>query len=261
MAATRLRNFVEAATIMVGLIVMALNASGVTAQPYLASVLWVLVGLAVIDLIWRHLPERKWWWLARGVVAILVTIAVCFLIRFSFRLGRSPLADRQLPGFDAILTMELRSADVERRQYFIDFKTPENSEAVFYLSADSRPTFVITDVKGESYSLIVPIGKDGIPLNRFIYLTLQVGVSNNATYMRALVNSNEVKSETLDFPLDLGSKHWLGMIGADEAGHNNSAFAFKAWAIGHVTLTDSQINAYNGIVKAALDRVGNRRSR
>ena len=101
----------------------------------------------------------------------------------------------------------------------------------FYVLDTNRFTFAVTDVRGESYSLEIPIGDDGIPLLRFVFLTCQVGVSSNATFLRVLVNEKDVKNRSYEFPIDLGSKAWVnGTLGADNNGQHNSAFESLAFS-------------------------------
>ncbi len=169
----------------------------------------------------------------------------------------SHLANETLPGFAANFGIEIRDAAALRSQYIFEFQTPEKAKVAFYLSPSNRLRFAVTDIHEQQYPLDIPLGNDGVPIYKFVFLSCQVGVSDNSTFMRILVDGKEVASRELSFPLDLGSRNWSkGTVGADLTGTNNAAFAIAKSTIGHVTLTDKQVTKLNEIFRTYLRSVG-----
>jgi hypothetical protein len=156
--------------------------------------------------------------------------------------SRSTLAQETLPGFSSTFALKIKDAATINKQYLFEFATPEGSKVSFYFSdKGDRFIFAVTDVGGNTQSLDMPIGSDGIPLGKFVFLTNEVGVATNATYLRTLINGKEVESRSLKVRMDLGSRNWVtdGTIGADRQGKNNGAFDTLALGeVSHVTLTD-----------------------
>ena len=160
-------------------------------------------------------------------------------------LGTSRLSGETLPGFFANLMITIHSGAVARRQYMFEFQTPEGSRAGLFLSSNDMFSFSVRDVKGESHSLDLPIGKKGIPLHERIFLTCQVGVGHNATYLQVLVNGIPAAHKELPFRIDLGSRNWAqGTIGASADKRDHGAFLISMTAAGHVTLTGKQTRAF-----------------
>jgi hypothetical protein len=154
----------------------------------------------------------------------------------------SPLARESLLGFSTQLNLEIRNVAELRRQFIFQNITPEKSKASFYLSANDRFVFSITDIRDESYTLDVPVGSKGIPIYRPIFLVCEAGLGSNETYMRILVDGVEIAERTLPYRMDLGSRNWSNAtMGADAQGKQNSAFVISTWSFGHVTLLDEDI--------------------
>jgi hypothetical protein len=102
-----------------------------------------------------------------------------------------------------------------------------------YLSASGKFIFVVTDVRGETYPLEVKIGRDGIPIDRFIVLICEVGVETNSSAMRVLVNGIEVQQRRLPFSIDLGDRKWGSgsVVGADSSGQNHATLSVAEMGI------------------------------
>jgi hypothetical protein len=157
-------------------------------------------------------------------------------------LKSSPLSHETFLGFSSQLNLEIRNVAELRRQFIFQNITPEKAKAGFYLSANDRFVFSITDIREETYTLDVPIGGEGIPIYRPIFLVCEAGIGSNETYMRILVDGVEIAERTLPYRVDLGSRNWAAAtMGADAQGKQNSAFVVSTWSFGHVTLTDKDI--------------------
>jgi hypothetical protein len=139
------------------------------------------------------------------------------------------------------------------------FMTKEGSRASFYFSdTGDRFIFLVTDIHGDGQSLDLTTGDNGVPLGKFVFITCQAGLNTNQTYLRVLINEREVMEKTLPFRMDLGSRRWeKGILGADNLGKHGSAFeALAIEAMGHVTLTDSQITSIINRVQTYLKDTG-----
>jgi len=193
-----------------------------------------------------------------GLTAASAAMALVYLLSvLDDRQSASPLAEQSLPGFSTTLGIKIRDAAAIRRQYLFEYQDDEGASIRLNLSRSAdRFTFSVTDTGNDSHSLEIPIGKSGIPIYGFIFLTAEVGLANNATYLRVLVNGKDVKNAALPFRVDLGSRHWKqGNIGADIKGENNSAFEIAAASMGHVTLTDQNISDLIGRLREYLTSV------
>lgn len=164
-----------------------------------------------------------------GIVAGILLIAyaiISWLIPVS-----GPLARELFPGFSSTFALKINDAASAKRQYIFDYKTNEGAESSFYFSSSGdRFIYAIKDVHGDVQSLDLKIGDGGVPISKFVFLTCQVGLATNETYLRVLINEKEVISRIFPFRLDFGSRQWVkGAIGADVTGNNNSAFEYLSF--------------------------------
>jgi hypothetical protein len=199
------------------------------------------VAFSVLSFFLRYAIRSMPWYVSWGGV-----VAGLFLALVALWPTHSMLAQESLPGFSSTFALKINDAATINRQYIFDYGAPEGSKVAFYFSnAGDRFVFLVTDVGGNTQSLDVPIGSGGIPFAKFIFLTNEVGLGTNNTYLRTLINGKEVQSRSLSFRMDLGSRRWTqGAIGADSRGKNSGAFeALALGAIGHVTLTDREIDS------------------
>jgi hypothetical protein len=168
-----------------------------------------------------------------------------FIVGIALMPARSPLANETFPGFSSTLALRINDAAKIGRQYIFEYKTPEGAKASFYLAGTGRFNFSVTDIHNEIYPLEIKLGNDGIPLNRFIFLSCEVGAADTSSTLRVLIDGKEIVYQTFPFRIDLGSMAWVnGTIGADTNGQNNGAFETLATgSMGHVTLSDEQLEA------------------
>ncbi len=97
------------------------------------------------------------------------------------------------------------------RRHVFDAEADDNAKIAFYLSASSFFTLSVTDIRGESYTLEAKAGHDGIPIDDFIVLFCEVGVSKTSTVLRILVNDKEVARREVLVPINLGKMNWKHM--------------------------------------------------
>jgi len=220
---------------------------------------WPLVGICILlsatALIWGFSKHHLTDWRAKMLPLILMVVGFSIYLigaywYFASHSSQpdsneySPLAAESLPGFSATGALSIHDLAASRRKYVFDFHTPEGARASFYFSAKDYPIFAITDLQGETYSIDAPLGNEGIPLNKVVYLTCEVGVTNNATYLRILVDGREVAHQELHMAIDLGSKSWAGTLGTDKDRQNTGAFSAGLFGNGHVTMPDDHLKSH-----------------
>lgn len=175
-----------------------------------------------------------------GVAALLVAIVIFVAIRdgrtgkgFSRRLFTLMVAtglgailfmalflwprdafSQSMPGFSNYSVLRIYDTPEFKRKYLFQFQTSEGSKVAFFISASDNFTFAVTDTHGETYSIEIPIDSGKIPLDRPIILFSEVGLTENSTLLRVVVDGHEVVRRTLPFAIDLGSLKWnAGTLG------------------------------------------------
>jgi hypothetical protein len=147
-----------------------------------------------------------------------------------------------LPGFTASALIRLYDTPEAKNRYIFDLATSDGAKAAFYLSASEQFTYSITDTNGVSYNLEIPIGNSGIPIDRYIFLYCEAGVSENSTVVRVMIDAKEIRRRVYDFPISLGKKDWTKFtVGADNQGQHNSPFKIAMFSAGHTTFLDAQV--------------------
>ena len=118
---------------------------------------------------------------------------------------RESLHIEGLPGFFGYAVVKLTDAPSTQRQYLMDTdKTQAGARASLYISASNLFTFSIADTHGESYPLEIELSKEGISLEKWIYLQCEAGISDGKTITAVSVNGQVVGSRVVNGPLDLG---------------------------------------------------------
>jgi hypothetical protein len=126
-----------------------------------------------------------------------------------------------LPGFSAFAFARLYDTPELRRKYIFAFSSPDGAAVSFYLGADDQFRFQIRDVHKEEYTLEIPIGDHGVPIDRYIFLYCEVALGLQETVLRVRVDGKEVRKRTYDFPITLGSRNWQKItLFADTEGKN-----------------------------------------
>ena len=215
---------------------------GITFGPWMALFWWVLSFGLMIDFTWRRRNARS----VTTFVKLLITAALLGLfaiaVCFSFRRAESPLARWTLPGFSTSFAVVFHEGMVNRPQYLFEFRTSEGARAALFLAGNGTHfTFEVRDIHGETHSLDSPVAEGSLKIEEPIILVAQLGVSDTASYMQIVSNGEDVAHETIDFPMDLGSKDWAahGTILADNEHENFAPFSVSFFSVAHTTWTNS----------------------
>jgi membrane protein implicated in regulation of membrane protease activity len=143
----------------------------------------------------------------------------------------------QLPGFSTYVVFQPNDLNERGRRTYFSFESTEHAKIAFYWAANDVFTLSLLDADGEHYTLEIPLGYDGIPINQFSVVVLEVGVATNYAFMRAVVNGHEVAHQNLVHP-NLGDRKWhMATLGG------SGPMMWTEQAVRFTTLTDDQINA------------------
>jgi MFS family permease len=224
-----------------------------------AALFWGGFGLfvvaTVVIIILAASASWKRSWITRIFLLAIPLVVILCALHFS-PLGWLDLGEDTLPGFSSTALMKVENLAVTRRQYVFQFSTPEGARSSLYFSRNDLFVFSAEDVYGESHDLELSIGSKGIPLNRLIFLSCEIGITSNSTFIQVLINGKEIKKMTIPYRVDFGSRDWAsrGTFGADNNGQNGSGWFVAAMSVGHVTLTNNQYEAIiRGICKYLKD--------
>lgn len=149
-----------------------------------------------------------------------------------------------LPGFSSFVFVRLYDTPEPRRKYLFDFVAPTGSGASAFISSSDVFTFSITDIHNEPYDLEIPLSDNKIPIDRFIFLACDVGITDNHTIMRVLVDGKTIGMRSLELPVDFGPDYWKwskAILLADRNGTNNAPFTVALWGVAHQTLSNARL--------------------
>ena len=151
---------------------------------------------------------------------------------------------KTLPGFSAFEFVRLYDTPELRRKYIFDFDSPDGAAVSFYLASDDMFRFTAMDTNKESYSLEIPIGNAGIPIDRYIFIYCEVALKFDETVLRVLADGKEVRRRAYDFQIPLGIRNWRRVtLFANTEGKNSAPFKIAMFGFGHVTMSDVQVES------------------
>jgi hypothetical protein len=227
--------------IAVGVVMLAAPIHFQITEPYAGILFWTATSVIVLSIIGRTYGAVKqrgqqtvgaYLMIAGSLTAVLG--ALLFISGMLLRgvpvptLGStvregatSDQRDERLLGITVHTVINIQDVAALRRKYVFDLGTPDRARAAFYLSASDRFTFTVTDIHGETYPLEIPLGRRGVPFGEFTHLLCEAGSASSYSFLRVLVNGKEVQRRSLPFPIDLGSRDWRTILGADADGRNS----------------------------------------
>jgi hypothetical protein len=181
----------------------------------------------------------------RTVAAILLMFSLIGYSTYEIVVKSWALLHQQsgpaMPGISLNFIIRIRNRFGNERQYLADFGQPGNSRLSLYISPNKFLTLVLTDANGEANPLEIPLG-EGVPIDRFILLTCEVGVKEKSTIMRVFVNGERIRNVELPFRLDLGTLDMPGgVVGADLQGQHGAEFDAVEIASNSATFSDAEL--------------------
>jgi len=153
----------------------------------------------------------------------------------------SLFGSEKIPGVSVAAAINIHDPSAIHSKYLIDLSDDQNSHVSFYLSRSDRFVFIVTDVNGDPYPLYVPAGI--IPIDKFIHLIFEVGISGQTTSLHIVANGKEVDRENFNFRIELGDRNWRINIGSDVNNLNQGSYDIKNIGVWPSTFTEYQINA------------------
>jgi len=133
-------------------------------------------------------------------IAIIILSIIFFWPRDAFNSSMS--------GFSNYSVIRVFDTPDFKRKYLFDYQTPEGAKVSFYISASDIFTLSATDIRGESYPLEIPMNSGKISLDSYVVLVCEIGLTEDSTILRVVVNRAEVQRRTLPFVINLGSQNW-----------------------------------------------------
>jgi len=115
--------------------------------------------------------------------------------------------------------------------------------ASLYISASNLFTFSITDTHGEVYPLEVALNKEGISLDKWIYIQCEAGISGGKTIMAVSINGRIVGSRIVQSALDLGDRNWGkggGTFGGNRQHQQFGTFSISEFGVNSSTWTSEE---------------------
>ena len=146
-----------------------------------AGVGFIAVGMSAV------LKDRTLWPQTGMIVAATIFIVCVIWWIVSPR-------DENLPGFGTYAYLRIYDTPELSRKVIFDFASSNGSEIKFFLSKSDQFSFTVSDLNSEPYALEIPLGAEGIPIDRFIFLFCDVGLQEKTTILRAFVDDKEVAS-------------------------------------------------------------------
>ncbi len=157
-----------------------------------------------------------------------------------------------LPGFSMQAIIAIKRSKLEGRQYITDTGIVGGERISEYISPNEVFTYSVTDSSGEQHTIEAPLGTNGIPFEEWVYLTCEMGVSNDWSFMRIVVNGNEVAYTRIPERL-IFEKAGGTIIGSGKAqGDHGGPLALEFLAVYKVTFSNAALKSNESAAKRLL---------
>ena len=120
-----------------------------------------------------------------------------------------------LPGYTSTILMQIGNSQPMEKEYIFQDINSDGSEISLAASRDGFFTFSVKARSGDAYTLEIPSGPDGIPLDKNIYVACVAGTTASSGFLRLLVDGNEVSRRDLGSRIDFGNRQWKPQIEPD----------------------------------------------
>lgn len=153
-----------------------------------------------------------------------------------------PPADYALekyPGFSLQGVFSFHLLTEHRRKYLFDFGQPNQDRVSIFFDPDNILTLALIATNGETYN--VRVAAENVPLDQMLYLSCEVGFGEHSTFLRVLINSNQVSIVNLPFKVLASIDTTGGVMGADMDGKNGATFDVAEVMKYGTTLTSSDV--------------------
>jgi hypothetical protein len=141
------------------------------------------------------------------LIGMIVTGFAVIILSIIFFWPRDAF-NSSMSGFSNYSVVRVFDAPDFKRKYLFDYQTPEGAKVSFYISASDIFTLLATDIRGESFPLEIPMKSGKIPLDGYVVLICEIGLTEDSTILRVVVDRREVQRRTLPFAISLGTQNW-----------------------------------------------------
>lgn len=155
-----------------------------------------------------------------------------------------------LPGFIYWASLEIRDIREERKRYIFDFGKKDAERLSVYISPDNLFTVVLTDSKSEPYTLKLPLGRDGFPVEQLVDFWCELGVGSDFSVLRIIANDEPRGIVRVPTRINLGTLNASnGVAGTDLEGNNGSWFSMCGSAVFKEILGEKQRRGFQDAFK------------
>lgn len=148
---------------------------------------------------------------------------------------------QKYPGFSMHMVVLFKEITEKRRKYIFDLGNTKKERVSMYFAPSNEFTLAFIDSQGDPHALRVPSGPEGVPLKELIYFSCEIGVTENSTKLRVLVNGQQVGGLDLPFkanPSDLDPKG--AVLGANLKGELGASFDITEIVLYSTTVTTEE---------------------
>ena len=198
-----------------------------------------LVAIMVVDAVLIFLSQDTRPRLVPGTVINLALGAIALALIWHYS-PKHVLKQKGLPGFTAYAFVRLDNGPGPKDRYVFDQATSDGARIAFYQSASGLFIFSIRTINGAFYHVEVPVGGDGLPVDRYVFLYCDAGIARDSTVARVMVDGNEIRRRVFGFAMDLGRQDWEPVT-VDSKGQEDTPFKIGVFGVGRDTFSESDI--------------------
>jgi len=141
--------------------------------------------------------------------------------------------DKKLPGFSLVMFAKLNRNPETRRKYI--FATAQHS---LFLDEENNLRFSVIDRQNETHSVKVDKNASGLRFDAFNLISCEVGHSSNRSFIRVLVNGEQVALNSMDYDLQLDEyDNGSFVLGANRDGEFGAKFSMDTYVTWPHTFT------------------------
>jgi hypothetical protein len=208
-----------------------------TSVPLLGPILSVAFPIAYVWWEYKNDIRRNH---KKSLVLCLVFVALPFWI---FRESVFPVTfagNETIPGVALQFVVRIGNKLGDGKHYIVDYGTVDAARMSVFLSPNRLLVFSVSDSQGKQVSLSVPLGTE-IPMDRFVFLSFELGIRENSTVLRILLNGQQIRYIESKQKIEMASIDlYRGVLGASLRGDQGASFDLEMLAIYSGTSPDSK---------------------
>jgi hypothetical protein len=152
-----------------------------------------------------------------------------------------------VPGYTSTVLMQLDRHGWGKKDFVFKDTSADGSEVSLATTDDNGFTFVVKIMNGETYSLDIPSGPEGIPLDQNVYIACVAGNTKSSGFLRVLVDGDELFRRDFDLRIEFGNRQWKSTIAPDRTKLQGVLASTEdrllaAWALSDDKLAEQETN-------------------